>query len=197
MLDYIKGTLMAIEPNQAVIDTGGLGYKLTISLHTYNSIKFQLNNQVKLYTHIVLKEDAIDLVGFYDTVERQAFILLTRVPGIGLKVGISILSLLDVAALKSAVLSDDIKTLEAVPGIGKKTAQKIIIDLRDRIKDLPIDTQKNADFKVLYEVRQALETLGFNPKEIQIALEKYSASVPIDEKNMEEIIKNTLKILSR
>ncbi|HHW03446.1 MAG TPA: Holliday junction branch migration protein RuvA [Thermoanaerobacterales bacterium] len=197
MLDYIKGTLMAIEPNQAVIDTGGLGYKLTISLHTYNSIKSQINNQVKLYTHLVLKEDAIDLVGFYDTVERQAFILLTRVPGIGLKVGISILSLLDVAALKSAVLSDDIKTLEAVPGIGKKTAQKIIIDLRDRIKDLPIDTQKNADFKVLYEVRQALETLGFNPKEIQIALEKYSASVPIDEKNMEEIIKNTLKILSR
>ncbi|AYO30764.1 MAG: holliday junction helicase RuvA [Thermoanaerobacteraceae bacterium] len=196
MLDYIKGILVAAEPNQAVIDSGGRGYRLTISIHTYNSIKCQLNTQVKLYTHLILKEDAIDLLGFYDTVERQAFILLTRVPGIGMKVGMSVLSILDVAALKSAILSDDIKTLAAVPGIGKKTAQKIIIDLKDRIKDLPVDPQKDVDLNVLFQVKQALETLGFNPNEIQMALEEYSGSRTADE-NMEKILKNTLKILSR
>jgi len=196
MLDYVKGILVAAEPNRAVIDTGGWGCRLTISMYTYNNIKARINSQVKLYTHLIIKEDAVDLAGFYDNVERDAFLLLTRVPGIGLKVGMSMLSLLDVAALKSAILSDDTNTLASVPGIGKKTAQKIIIDLKDRIKDLPVDPQKNVELNVLYEVKQALETLGFNPNEIQMALDGYSGN-DVAGKSMEEIMKKTLKKLSR
>lgn len=196
MLDYVKGILVSAEPNCAVIDTGGWGFRLNISIHTYNNIKSHLHTQVKLYTHLIIKEDAIDLAGFYDKIEREAFLLLTRVPGIGLKVGMSMLSLLDVSTLKSAILSDNTSVLASVPGVGKKTAQKIIIDLKDRIKDLPINSQKDVEFNVLYEVKRALESLGFKPNEIQTALDKYSAS-DISGESVEEILRKTLKKLSR
>jgi len=196
MLDYVKGVLVTAEPNRAVIDTGGWGCRLTISMYTYNSIKSRIDTQVKLYTHLIIKEDAVDLAGFHDNVERDAFLLLTRVPGIGLKVGMSVLSLLDVAALKSAILSDDTNILASIPGIGRKTAQKIIIELKDRMKDLQVDPQKHVEPNVFYEVKQALETLGFNPNEIQKALVGYSGS-DVSGKSMEEIMKKTLKKLSR
>ncbi|MCR4430784.1 MAG: Holliday junction branch migration protein RuvA [Tepidanaerobacteraceae bacterium] len=196
MLDYVKGMLVAAEPNYAVIDTGGWGFKLNISFNTYNSIKSYLHEQVKLYTHLLIKEDAIELVGFYDKMERETFLLLIRVPGIGLKVSMSMLSLLNVSKLKSAILSDNSSVLASVPGVGKKTAQKIIIELKDRIKDLPIDSQKDVESDALYEVKRALESLGFKSNEIQAVLNEYSVS-GISGESAEEILKKTLKKLSK
>lgn len=196
MLEYIKGMLVAVEPNFAVVDTGGWGLRLNISINTYKNIKSHLNAQIKLYTHLIIKEDAIELAGFYDRIEREAFLLLIKIPGIGMKVGMSMLSLLDVSTLKSAVLSDNIGVLASVPGVGKKTAQKIIIDLKDRIKDLPINTQEEIEFNSLYEVKRALESLGFKTNEIQAALDKYKAS-SICKESIEEMLKKILKILSK
>lgn len=195
MLDYLKGILTNLEPNTAVIDIGGVGYKLNISLRTYEKIKTEMNKELKIYSYLILKEDSVELAGFHDILERKAFVLLNRVPGIGSKVAMSILSLMDVATLKSVILSEDTKTLSSVPGVGKKTAQKIIIELKDRIKDLPVDAKKGNFTKVIYEVKQALESLGFSPDEIQSAI-KRCTDISADE-NVEEIIRKVLKKLSK
>ncbi|HHY70779.1 MAG TPA: Holliday junction branch migration protein RuvA [Thermoanaerobacterales bacterium] len=193
MLDYLEGKLVHLEPNFAVIDTGGWGLKLTISMFTYNKIKTKQDNKLKLYTQMVLRDDAVELFGFYDAVERQAYILLNRVPGIGPKAAISILSLMDVAQLKVSILSEDVKTLVTVPGIGKKTAQKIIIELKDRIKDLPVKTDVGI-YNSIFEAKEALISLGFNPREIQLAIDDDSID---SNDSAENIIKTCLKKLSK
>ncbi|NLZ53635.1 MAG: Holliday junction branch migration protein RuvA [Thermoanaerobacteraceae bacterium] len=193
MLDYIEGKLINQEPNFAIINVGGWGVKLNISLFTYNKIKGNNDHNVRLYTQMVLRDDAIELFGFYDEVERQAFMLLNRVPGIGPKVAISILSLMDISYLKTSILSEDVNALVAVPGIGKKTAQKIIIELKDRIKDLPV-TSDESNFNSIFEAKEVLFSLGFNPKEIQLALD--AASIKAND-SVEEIVKTALKKLSK
>ncbi|WP_422444055.1 Holliday junction branch migration protein RuvA [Thermoanaerobacterium sp. DL9XJH110] len=191
MLDYIRGTLIELEPNFAVIETGGWGLRLTISLHTYNRIKTMNGQEIKLYTYMIIKEETIELIGFFDILERRAFMLLNRVSGIGPKAAISILSLIDVAKLKACILSEDVKTLVSVPGIGKKTAQKIIIDLKDSVKDLPVEAGKSESGDALYEAREVLMSLGFNPGEIQLALIDNTGN------SVEEIVTKALKKLSR
>jgi Holliday junction DNA helicase RuvA len=191
MLDYIRGTLIELEPNFAVIETGGWGLRLTISLHTYNRIKTMNGQEIKLYTYMIIKEETIELIGFFDILERRAFMLLNRVSGIGPKAAISILSLIDVAKLKACILSEDVKTLVSVPGIGKKTAQKIIIDLKDSVKDLPVEAGKSESGDALYEAREVLMSLGFNPGEIQLALIDNTGNT------VEEIVTKALKKLSR
>ena len=193
MLDYVEGKLVKEEPNFAVIDVGGWGVKLNISLFTYNKIKDKKDQKVRLYTKMVLREDSIELYGFYDEVERQAFVLLNRVPGIGPKVAFSILSLMDISHLKASILSEDVNALVAVPGIGKKTAQKIIIELKDRIKDLPVIADE-LSYNSIFEAKEVLISLGFNPKEIQLALD--TASIKADD-SIEEIVKAALKKLSK
>ena len=191
MLDYLEGKLVHLEPNFAVIDTGGWGLKLTISMFTYNKIKTKQDNKLKLYTQMVLRDDTVELFGFTDEVERQAYLLLNRVPGIGPKAAISILSLMDVAQLKTSIMSEDVQSLVTVPGIGKKTAQKIIIELKDRIKDLPVESDKG-DYSSILKL-EVLLSLGFN-EEIQLALN--DASINSDD-SVEDITKAALKKLSK
>jgi len=193
MLDYVEGKLAKAEPNFAIIDLGGWGVKLYISLSTYNRIRDKKDQTVKLYTHMVLKDDAVELYGFSDEVERQAFMLLNRVSGIGPKVAISILSLMNLSHLKASILSEDAGALATVPGIGKKTAQKIIIELKDRIKDLPVASDE-VTYNSLFEAKEVLISLGFNPKEIQLALD--SASIKSSD-SVEDIVKLALKKLSK
>ncbi|NLU10885.1 MAG: Holliday junction branch migration protein RuvA [Tepidanaerobacter acetatoxydans] len=193
MLDYLEGLLVHVEPNFAIIDIGGWGLKLNISMFTYNKIKTGQGNKLKLYTQMVLRDDAVELFGFFDVVERQAYVLLNKVSGIGPKAAISILSLMDVARLKTSILSEDVKDLVKVPGIGKKTAQKIIIELKDRIKDLPV-TSDEGKYNSIIEAREALISLGFNPMEIQLVLDEDSVK---NNDSVEDIIKSALKKLSK
>ncbi len=193
MLDYLEGVLVHVEPDFAIIDIGGWGLKLNISMFTYNKIKTELGNKLKLYTQMVLRDDAVELFGFFDVVERQAYVLLNKVSGIGPKAAISILSLMDVARLKTSILSEDVKDLVKVPGIGKKTAQKIIIELKDRIKHLPV-TSDEGMYNSIIEAREALISLGFNPMEIQLVLDEDSVK---NNDSVEDIIKCALKKLSK
>ncbi|MDD4570294.1 MAG: helix-hairpin-helix domain-containing protein, partial [Tepidanaerobacteraceae bacterium] len=130
---------------------------------------------------------------FYDAVERQAYILLNRVSGIGPKAAVSILSLMDVARLKASILSEDVKTLITIPGVGKKTAQKIIIELKDSIKELPVESDKSINNSV-FEAREVLISLGFHPREIQLAL---SEDLIVEDDTVESIVKSALKKLSK
>lgn len=193
MFDYIEGKLVKLEPNFAIVDIGGCGFKLTISMFTFNKIKAEQGNKIKLYTHMVLRDDAIDLFGFYDAVERQAYILLNRVSGIGPKAAVSILSLMDVARLKASILSEDVKTLITIPGVGKKTAQKIIIELKDSIKELPVESDKSINNSV-FEAREVLISLGFHSGEIQLVLNE---DLIVEDDTVEGIVKSALKKLSK
>lgn len=196
MIDYVKGKIVELEPNYIVIDTGNWGVKLAISLYTFNVLKTRLKSEAKIYTHIILKDDAIELAGFSDPVERQAFLLLNKVPGIGPKVALSILSTLDVSKLKASILAEDIKVLVTVPGIGKKTAQKIIIDLKDKIKDLPVKIS-NFDLDIIYEALEVLISLGFSHMEAQNAIDECVKDINLDDCGVEQLVMGALKILSK
>lgn len=192
MIDFIRGRLAKIEPNTAVLETSGLGFKLNISLMTYRQISDRLNSEVLLYTHMIVKEDAFEMYGFSDNLEREAFLYLNKVSGVGPKVSLAILSMFDIKQLKTSILGEDVNALKAVPGIGKKTAEKIIFELKDKIKDLPVNvTVDKHSFDAMYEAREALLSLGFSPQEIQEALEAAEGSTA------EEIIASALKRLSR
>ncbi len=197
MLDYVKGKLEVLEPNYTVIDVGGWGVSLSISLYTYKKIKVMFENEVKLYSKLVLKEDAIELYGFYDKIEREAFLLLNKVPGVGPKVAISVLSLFNVGQIKTSILNEDIKALTAVPGIGKKTAQKIILELKDRIRDLPIDIAVVDNQNMIIEAKEVLETLGFKGSEIHYVLDDCYKNLKHSDISVEEIVKQALKRLSK
>ncbi|MGI6485831.1 MAG: Holliday junction branch migration protein RuvA [Thermoanaerobacterales bacterium] len=192
MFDYIKGLLVDLQPDRAVLETYGIGYTVSTSFKTYSRIKDQVNREIKLYVYLIIKEDSVELAGFYDRVERQAFLLLNRVPGIGSKAAFSILSMLDVASLKHCIMTDDIKTLITIPGIGKKTAQKIIIDLKDKVEQLPIempDTTSSLD--MIVEAKEVLISLGFSSHEVMQALK----GLNLQEPSVENLVREALKKL--
>ena len=136
MFYYISGTLAHLELNTAVVDAGGVGYKLTISQTTYSSLPHQTNatQSVKLYTHMAVREDGIELFGFATEDELEAFQLLITVSGVGPKAAISILSQLTPNRLVTAICADDKKAIAAANGIGPKTAARIILELKDKLK---------------------------------------------------------------
>lgn len=195
MFDYIEGNLVAIEPNFAVVHTGGWGVRLSISLITYEKLKAMLNKDIRLFLHMVVKDDAIELIGFNEAIERQAFILLNKVSGIGTKVGLAVLSFFDVPRLKACILAEDAKSLTTVPGIGKKTAQRVIIELKDRIKDLSVESKEYGPANDIYEAKEVLTSLGFSSNEVQKVLRDLPENQTCN--GVEDIVKNALKKLSK
>lgn len=194
MFEYIKGKLIFAEPTAAVVDISGVGIKADISMYSYDKIKNYKGETITLYTHLLLKEDAIELFGFFDKIERQAYLLLNKVSGVGPKVALSVLSLMDAAKLKNVILTENVNELTKVPGIGKKTAQKIIIELKDRIKDLSVSTSDEDTEDFTAEAKEALISLGFSSAEVNLAL---SDDLVKNNKNLEDIIKAALKKMSK
>lgn len=168
MLDYIKGELVEITPASAVLEAGGLGYMLTISLNTYSAIQNQ--KQSKLYVHEAIREDAHQLFGFQNKLERQLFQLLISVSGIGGGTAILILSALSPRELSDVIASENVNILKSIKGIGAKTAQRIIVDLKDKVTNLEglqsisgggTGSVMGQMSQVHAEAQQALVMLGF------------------------------------
>ena len=136
MYEYIKGQLASLEPTQAVIDCGGVGYLLEISLNTYEALRRTEGDTVKLYAHHVVREDAQQLFGFSDMAEREMFRLLVSINGVGNQTARVMLSSLTVDELRSAIQTQDVKKVQRVKGIGAKTAQRIVLELADKIGGL-------------------------------------------------------------
>ena len=132
MFYYVKGELVMTDPQSAVVDCGGVGYKLTVSMNTLSRLT-ELGKKVCLYTHFSVREDAVELFGFYDTEELYAFRLLISVSGVGPKAAIAILSLLSPAKFAVAVSTGDTKTLSKASGVGAKTAARIVLELKDKV----------------------------------------------------------------
>lgn len=192
MYEYISGHVEALTPTQVVIDNAGIGYAVKISLNTYSQIDGL--KDVKLYLHFVVREDAQLFYGFFDQDERQLFRLLIGVSGVGSNTAQMMLSSLSAAEIEHAILSSDVGTLQSIKGIGAKSAQRIILDLKDKI-----GKAKEGDFKLLLELdntvlqesESALMSLGFNKKQIDKVLKKIVKSEP--DLTVEEMIKSALK----
>lgn len=193
MITHIEGKLTEKNPTDVVIDCNGVGYLLNISLHTYSQIPD--NENLKLFTHFQVKEDAHTLYGFSTKTEREVFRLLISVSGIGASTARTMLSSLSPEQVKDAIAREDVSTIQSVKGIGLKTAQRVIIDLKDKIlKVHQIDDSSvftgntNKD-----EALSALEVLGFVKKQAERVVNKIIAEDP--QASVESIIKQALKNL--
>lgn len=204
MFYYLKGELAYKDLTSCVIDCGGVGYKLTVSQNTSEALADKLGHTVKLFTHLAVREDGIELFGFISDEERSCFNRLTSVSGVGPKVAISILSVMTPERLSVAICTEDVKAIAKAPGIGSKTAARIILELKDKIaKDVTLSDM--SDFaksvspsskttnKNLAEATEALTVLGYDKTTIINCLHG------IDTANTDvgEIIRLALKKLAR
>jgi Holliday junction DNA helicase RuvA len=193
MITHIRGKLVEKNPTFAVIETNGVGYWLNISLNTYSQLPD--NEFVILYTHLSIKEDAHTLYGFINKTEREIFRLLISVSGVGPSIARTMLSSMTTDEIQQAIASNNVSVIQSVKGIGVKTAQRVLVDLRDKIsKTYAIDevyvSQSNT---IKNEALSALEVLGFNKKQIEKVVDK----ILLEDKNLsvEVLIKNALKNL--
>lgn len=193
MITHIKGKLIEKNPTSVVIETNGIGYFINISLHTFSQIPDQ--EELKLYTHLQVKEDSHTLYGFVTLAERQIFRLLISVSGIGTSTARTMLSSLAPSQVAQAIASADVATVQSVKGIGSKTAQRVIIDLKDKIlkaydleDTLVLQNNTNKD-----EALSALEVLGFAKKQAERVVDKIIKQDT--EISVESILKEALKKL--
>lgn len=193
MITHIQGKLVEKNPTDVVIDCNGVGYFLNISLHTYSQIPD--NEHLKLYTVLLVREDAHTLYGFSTVAEREIFKLLISVSGVGASTARTMLSSLTPKQIKEGIAHGDVVLIQSIKGIGAKTAQRVILDLKDKIlKIYDIDellVSKNNTSKD--EALSALEVLGFIRKQSERVVEKILSNQP--DANVETIIKEALKNL--
>lgn len=193
MYAFISGKVTEKTPAYVVIDNHGIGYFINITLNTFTAIGEK--EEVKLYTHTQILEDAHNLFGFYSQKERDLFELLISVSGVGCNTARLILSSLTVSELSNAIANDDAKTIQSVKGIGTKTAQRIVIDLKDKLKKIDVQTEifSAPNNTIRTEALSALTILGFNKAAIEKALDKILKQNP--DASVEALIKEALKIL--
>lgn len=193
MIAHLQGKLVEKSPTQIIIDCGGVGYHVNISLHTYSLLPN--TDFIKVYTHLQIKEDAHTLFGFMEKSEREIFRLLLSVSGIGASIARTMLSSLDPKQITNAIASADVITIQSIKGIGSKTAQRVILDLKEKVLKLyDLDevsmSQSNTNRD---EALSALEVLGFVRKTSEKIIEKIVKEDP--DASVESIIKKALKNL--
>ncbi|MBS4960814.1 MAG: Holliday junction branch migration protein RuvA [Clostridiales bacterium] len=200
MISYIKGILEYIAETYVIIDVSGIGYRIYISAATLERLP-KLEEEVKIHTYMSVKEDGISLFGFLSLEELRIFEKLITVSGIGPKGGLGVLSVLSPADLVMAVLSDDVKALSKAPGIGLKTAQRIVLDLKDKFKNEDfLQTTKIVGQQESFalsdgklEAVEALTALGYSRSEAVQAV----SCIDCAELSTEEILRQSLKIMMK
>ena len=192
MFYYVRGELMFTEPGVAVVDCAGVGYKLLVSDNTLGKLASMEKKEVLLYTHLYMREDAVDLIGFATKEELSAFKLLITVSGIGPKAAMSILSLLSVEKFALAVSTQDIKTISKAQGIGKKSAERIVLELKEKVaKEFAVsgtssvEEEETVDTSFVGgnfdEAEKALMVLGYTKAEAQGALKGVPPTATLEE----------------
>src|SRR6185295_4587503 len=194
MIAYLKGKLIHKEPTHVVVEVGGIGYQASISFNTFSEIKDK--EEIKLATYLHVREDAHLLFGFASEAEKSMFLSLISVNGVGPNTAMMVLSSLTPDELKSAILREDASTLQAVKGIGGKTAQRLILELKDKLRKAPADGATTLPGMVNNTLRQealtALMTLGIAraaaEKSIDAVLRKSGITI-----SLEDLVKQALK----
>lgn len=197
MISYVKGILEDMSPGMVVVDNHGIGYQMMVPMRGESFPK--IGQEIKIYTHMHVREDDVSLFGFLSKEEKEAFELLIGVNGIGPKVGLSVLSTLSVYELKMAVISEDVKTISKTPGLGPKGAKKLILELKDKLSFEELeedgvgaeifDTSADSSDSVMITI-EGLVSLGYSKSEAAIAVNKVE-----DAKDLtpEELLKKALK----
>lgn len=205
MYYYIQGELALVEPNVAVIDAGGVGYKLTVSGTTVGKLQTAENkSKVKLFTYLSVKEDALELYGFWSQEELSVFKMLISVSGIGAKSAIQILTQLSPEKFALAVAAGDTKAISKTPGVGAKTAARIVLELKDKIaKEVSVTGDDAVDYltgeviesngSVIGEAAKALAVLGYTRAESDYALKGLEKSGLSLEDTIKEALKKLMK----
>ncbi len=193
MYEFIQGEIAEINPARVVLLAGGVGYCIQISLNTFSALNGK--DQARVYTHLIVREDAHLLVGFASLSERELFRNLLSVSGVGPSTALMMLSSLSPGEVLAAIATDNVSLLKSVKGIGIKTAQRIIIDLKDKVSKVPSDQQIliPQNNTVREEALSALVMLGFGRKEAETALDKVFKEHPGS--SLEAVVKLTLKRL--
>ena len=165
MIAYLTGILIEKQPAQMIVEVQGVGYEVHISMQTYAALP-EAGQSVRIFTQQIIREDAHLLFGFADKSEKAAFLELLKVSGIGAKTALSVLSVFDSNALSAAIATDDVRKISSVPGIGKKTAERLILELRGKLSNTATSP---ATHSVADEVIETLMALGYSEKEARNA----------------------------
>ena len=197
MIDYISGKIEELNPTQVVIDNNGIGYRLEISLQTYAQLEGKGNGRIFIQTQVNTRDGSEVSYGFANKDERALFQLITSVSGMGAASARMVLSSLSADEFRNAVLSENVNTIKTVKGIGLKTAQRLVLELKDKIAEGG-GSDSSALFTIasnetVEEASTALVLLGFNKANVQKAIQQILKTKP--DASVEEIIKNALKML--
>jgi Holliday junction DNA helicase RuvA len=199
MLYSVRGKLIAIESNAAVVECGGVGYMCQTTMNTLKAVK--LNTEVTLYTYLNVREDAVDLFGFATKAELETFKNLISVSGVGPKAGLAVLSELSPEQVAMAIASDDLKTITRAQGIGKKIAQRIVLELKDKLAKAAKEDNSfaqaaqnsvNVSMGNVPKAIEALGVLGYSPSDVSPVLATLDSTLPV-----EQLISLTLKQMGR
>ena len=198
MIDSIKGTLVKKKPTSVIIDIGGIRLGVPITLATFEKIP-DPNQAVELLTYLHVREDIMELYGFYDDHERDVFMQLNSISGIGPRSAMNILSGTNPIEFKKKIIDSDVASLTSIPGIGTKTAKRIIVELKDKFTDQETDSDLDfllvsSDKDKIDDVAKVLISLGYKRSAINQVIKKLASKDGLDE-NIEDIIKGALKLL--
>jgi Holliday junction DNA helicase RuvA len=197
MISYLKGIVAAKKPPELILDVNGVGYGLTASMNTFYNLP-EVGDSVQVHTHLVVREDSHTLFGFKTEKERALFLTLIKVNGVGPKLAITILSSIDPNSFVQCIQANDTASLVQLPGVGKKTAERLVLDLRDRLKDWQGDFSFTTDKSNIavdpkQDAESALIALGYKPQEAKRALDNVNA----EGESSETLIRMGLKNLVR
>jgi holliday junction DNA helicase RuvA len=196
MIAFVEGKLTIKEPTFVIIETGGIGYEIKISLNTYSSIKDE--EACKLHTYLHVKEDAHTLYGFSELTEKKLFLLLISISGIGPSTALMMFSSLSTNEIKSAISNEEVTVIQSVKGIGSKTAQRVILELKDKIRKEELMSLNNGQVSpsshntMRIEALSALVTLGINKQQAEKSIESILQNND-EQITLEELIKRALK----
>ena len=199
LVESISGILIAKSPTNAQVQIGGITYNLNISISTYEKLP-ELNESVMMLAHLHVKEDALNFYGFIKHSERSLFLNLNTISGIGPRSAMNILSGTTPNEFKQRIIEGDVKSLTIIPGIGAKTAKRIIVELKEKFsidnkKDETLGFSDEGDTTIVKDATNALKSLGYNSKQISNALSELQKESKIPEK-LEDVIREVLKQMS-
>ena len=193
MIGFLTGKVISSKPTKILLDVNGVGYVVFISINTFEKISNK--EKVSLYIHTHVKEDSITLYGFHNESEKEIFELLISISGIGPKLALGVLSGIQTEDLKDAILNGDVSRIVAIPGIGKKTADRLILELKSKVGDVRVEGERTVPQGVKQEAVSALTTLGYNYATSEKIVRQVLTSSPGC--TLEELIKRSLSELNK
>jgi len=193
MIGHLTGKILSSKPTQILLDVNGVGYEVRISINTFE--KLSGKNTVSLHIYTNVKEDSITLFGFYSVAEKEMFELLISISGVGPKSALSLLSGISTDELRQAITTSNVERIVSVPGIGRKTAERLILELRNKARDIKEEGISSTKPSLQKEAVSALTTLGYNLVSSEKVVNKILSEMP--ECSLEELIKKSLKELNK